>query len=74
MDGTKVVGNITAGVPSPTLGVGIGYARFHYQDEWVGRKMVLRLPDGACHSCDIVKLPFFDRERHIVRGIDRKIP
>jgi glycine cleavage system aminomethyltransferase T len=74
IDGTKVVGNITAGVPSPTLGIGIGYARFHYQDEWVGRKMVLRLPDGTSYSCDIVELPFFDKERQIVRGIDRKIP
>jgi aminomethyltransferase len=74
IDGTKVVGNITAGVPSPTLGIGIGYARFHYQDEWVGRQMVLRLPDGTSYSCDIVELPFFDKERQIVRGIDRKIP
>ena len=74
IDGTKVVGNITAGVPSPTLGIGIGYARFHYQDEWVGRKMVLRLPDGTSYPCDIVELPFFDKERHIVRGLDRKIP
>ena len=74
MDGTKVVGNITAGVPSPTLGVGIGYARFHYQDNWVGREMVLRLTDGASYPCNIVELPFFDKERQIVRGLDRNIP
>jgi len=74
IDGDSVVGQITAGVPSPTLGMGIGYVRFHYQDEWVGRKLILRLPSGECHSCAIVDLPFFDKERHIVRGLDRKIP
>ena len=25
-------------------------------------------------SCDIVDLPFFDKEKAIVKGIDRKIP
>lgn len=72
--GEKIVGNITAGVPSPTLGVGIGYVRFNNPGEWVGQAMTLWLPDGSMHACDIVEIPFFDREHRIVRGLDKKIP
>ena len=68
------VGHITAGVPSPTLGLGIGYARFFKPGEWPGRTLVLKLPDGSQHSCTIVETPFFDKDYHIVRGINRSIP
>ncbi len=74
LDGQVVVGHITAGVPSPTLGLGIGYARFAEPGEWVCRTMALRLPDGSTHACNIVDLPFFDKEHKIVRGLDRTIP
>ncbi len=74
LDGEAVVGYITAGVPSPTLGLGIGYARFAEPGDWVGRTMALRLPDGSTHACKIVDLPFFDKEHKIVRGLDRTIP
>jgi len=74
LDADRVVGGITAGVPSPTLGLGIGYARFNTPGEWVGRPMKLRLPDGSVHDCDIVDVPFFDKEHRIVRGLDRDIP
>ena len=74
LDGQVVVGHITAGVPSPTLGLGIGYARFAKPGDWVCRTMALRLPDGSTHACEIVDLPFFDKEHKIVRGLDRTIP
>ncbi len=74
LDAGTEVGQITAGVPSPTLGLGIGYARFHAPGDWVGRKMTLRLPDGSLHDCDIVETPFYDRDHRIVRGLDRTIP
>ena len=74
IDNGAVVGHITAGVPSPTLGLGVGYARFAAPGDWVGREMELRLPDGSTHVSNIVNLPFFDKERKIVRGIDRTIP
>ena len=74
IDNGTVVGHITAGVPSPTLGLGVGYARFAAPGDWVGREMELRLPDGSTHVSNIVDLPFFDKERKIVRGIDRTIP
>ena len=70
----KLVGHITAGVPSPTLQIGIGYVRFYKPNDWPGRKLIIRLPNGSSHEGDIVELPFFDREKKIVRGINRKIP
>ncbi len=74
LDDQVVVGHITAGVPSPTLGLGIGYARFAEPGDWVCRTMALRLPDGSTHACEIVDLPFFDKEHKIVRGLDHTIP
>ena len=74
LDGEEVVGYITAGVPSPTLQLGIGYVRFYKPDDWPGRKVTLKLPNGDSHQANIVKLPFYDHEKKIVKGIDRTIP
>lgn len=70
----KVAGRITAGVPSPTLGVGIGYVRFFEPGDWIGSASKIELSDGMMCPCDIVELPFFDRKKEIVKGINRKIP
>ena len=70
----REVGYITAGVPSPTLGLGIGYARFFEPDEWLGTEVILRLPNKSSHRASIVGLPFFDKEKAIVRGLNRSIP
>lgn len=74
LDGENQVGHITAGVSSPTLGLGIGYACFHTPGEWKAHSLTLQLSDGSRHACQIVEIPFFDREHKIVRGIDRAIP
>lgn len=74
LDGDTVVGRITAGIPSPTLGLGIGYVHFRSPGDWVGRVLKMRLPDGSVHDGQVVDVPFFDREKKIVRGIDRTIP
>ena len=74
LDGDKIVGHITAGVPSPTLKLGIGYVRFYKPDDWPGRKLILELVNGDKHSCDIVNLPFFDHDKKIAKGLDRSIP
>ena len=74
MEGIKQVGRVTQGRPSPTLGMGIGYVRFFTPGDWSGRELTLRLPNGTTNDCQIVELPFFDRERRIVRGLDRTIP
>jgi len=70
----NIVGHITAGVQSPTLQLGIGFVRFYKPENWPGRDLTIQLPDGSTHKANVVKLPFFDREKNIVRGIDRKIP
>ncbi len=74
LDQGNEVGYVTAGVPSPTLDCGIGYVRFNAAADWVGRTLELKPADGQTHACDIVDLPFFDRDKNIVRGIDRTIP
>ena len=73
-DGGTIVGRVTAGVPSPTLCLGVGYVRFSAPGEWIGRTLSMRLPDGSMHEVHIVDLPFFDREKKIARGVDRSIP
>ena len=74
LDAQRPVATLSAGVASPTLGCGIGYARFREPGEWSGRELRIRLPDGKVHPCTVVDLPFFDRDKLIVRGLDRTIP
>ena len=73
-DGGTEVGRITAGIPSPTLGLGIGYVHFNAPGDWVGRTLAMRLPNGSLHDVQIVQPPFFDLDKKIVRGLDRSIP
>ncbi len=68
LDGDTVVDQMTAGVDSPTLKCGLGCARFDEPDDWAGRSLRIRLPGGAEHPCEIVDLPFFDRDKRLVRG------
>lgn len=70
----KIVGYVTAGVPSPTLQIGIGYVRFYEPDSWIGQDLLLELPDGDFYEAKVVNLPFIDLEKKIVRGLDRSIP
>ncbi len=74
LEKNKIVGHITAGIPSPTLKLGIGYVRFHEPKDWPGRELILELPNGQRYSCNVVNLPFFDHDKKIVKGIDRTIP
>jgi aminomethyltransferase len=70
----QIVGYVTAGVPSPTLQIGIGYVRFYEPDSWVGQDLLLELPGGYFYEAKVVNLPFIDLEKKIVRGLDRTIP
>ena len=74
LDGDNIIGHITAGVQSPTLQLGIGYVRFYKPENWPGRELIIKLPNGSTHKANIVNLPFFDREKNIVKGKDRTIP
>ena len=70
----ETVGQLTAGIDSPTLGCGVGYIIFNEPGDWDGRQLTIRLPDGKVLPCEIVSLPFFDPEKLIVKGLDRTIP
>ena len=74
LDSDKIVGTLTAGVDSPTLGCGIGYAVFSKAGDWQGRELSVRLADDKVYPCAVVSLPFFDPDKLIVRGQDRTIP
>jgi len=66
------VGYITAGVNSPTLKCGIGYVRFSEKGEWIGKKLNIKFRDGSISSGEVVELPFFDREKLLLKGIKDK--
>ena len=70
----KQVGYITAGVPSPTLQQGIGYVRFYEPNDYMNKEIEIILPDNSSHTGVVVDLPFYDKEKKIVKGIDRSIP
>ena len=68
------VGYITAGVPSPTLQQGIGYVRFYEPNDYMNKEIEIILTDNSSHTGVVVDLPFYDKEKKIVKGIDRSIP
>jgi aminomethyltransferase len=74
LDGSRVVGRVTAGAQSPYLKSGIGYVRFNEPAEWAGRTLTLKRATAEAHSCEIVDLPFYDKDKRIPRGIDKTIP
>jgi aminomethyltransferase len=74
VDGARVVGRVTAGAQSPCLNTGIGYVRFNEPANWAGRTLNLKRATGESHSCDIVELPFYDKDKRIPRGIDKATP
>lgn len=63
------VGHITAATWSPSLGCGIGYARFEEAADWLGRSLSLETDDGDVAPCTVVALPFLDAEKRIPREI-----
>ncbi len=62
----RTVGRVTVGDRSPTLEVGIGYARFDAPVDggWLGRTVTVR---GAFPG-EIVPLPFLDPKKRLPRG------
>lgn len=73
-DGNQIVGRVTAGAWSPFLECGIGYVRFNEPGEWAGRALSVQMGESDNHPCEIVELPFYDREKRIARGLDKTIP
>jgi glycine cleavage system aminomethyltransferase T len=74
LDGDQFVGRVTVGAWSPFLECGIGYVRFDEPGEWVGRALSVKMQDGQTQPCEIIELPFYDKEKLIARGLDKSIP
>jgi len=71
-DGQQV-GHTRSSCWSPTLEMGIGYVVFDRPADagqtWVGRHLTVRDVDGVDQPCEIVTLPFFDKEKRLPRGL-----
>ena len=67
-DGDDPVGFVTTGAQSPYLDTGIGYVRFDHEGSWSGKSLSMRSGTYGNASCEIVDLPFHDREKAIPRG------
>ena len=68
------IGAMTAGAWSPYLDHGIGYVRLTPGCDRPKTPVSLIDRDGNCHAAEIVGLPFYDADRRIPRGLDRRIP
>jgi aminomethyltransferase len=74
LHGQEVVGHVTAGAWSPYLDTGVGYARFNAPGNWAGRKLKVKSADNRTLGCEIIDLPFYDKEKLIPRGLSKDIP
>jgi aminomethyltransferase len=72
-DGTRV-GHVTASTWSPTLDCGVAYVRFDEPSDWIGKTLTVVTEDGTTADCEVVTLPFYDKEKKIPRGLDKTIP
>ncbi|MGB1311591.1 MAG: aminomethyltransferase family protein [Leucothrix sp.] len=66
------VGHIRVGDWSPTLEKSIAYVLFDEvateASPWVGKTLTLRDAEGQDFDCEVVRLPFYDKEKRIPRG------
>ena len=68
-DDKRQVGIITTGAWSPFLDLGIGYVRFNQEAEWPGKMLYLK-PEGPNNAtCEIVDLPFYDKDKRLPRDL-----
>ena len=70
----KSVGYLPASTWSPTLKKFIAYVRFNYSDNWTKEKVKATSQDDNLVECEVVELPFYDKDKLIPRGKDTTIP
>ena len=62
---------------SPTLESSVGYVVFDQGlsngETWVGKTLTIEDAAGDEHDCEIVTLPFFDKEKKIPRGLSPEL-
>ena len=70
----KSVGYLPASTWSPTLKKFVAYVRFNYSDNWTKEKVTVITQEDSRVECEVVELPFYDKEKAIPRGNDTSIP
>ena len=70
----KSVGYLPASTWSPTLKKFIAYVRFKFSDDWTKEKVKAISQDDSHVECEVVELPFYDKDKLIPRGKDTAIP
>lgn len=63
------IGTVTAGVWSPALEAGIGYARLNRRANWLGMEVTLCPESGLSSDAQFVSMPFVDPEKRLPRTL-----
>jgi len=71
---TQKVGYLSACTWSPTLNKFVGYVRFDHANNWKEHEVKVENVNGNLLECEIVDLPFYDKEKLIPKGLDKNIP
>ena len=64
------IGNITCGAYSPFLLKGVGYVYFKDSIEEINSTVQIECIDGSLQDAVVVKLPMYDEEKKIPRGLE----
>ena len=70
----EIIGYLPASTWSPTLKKYIGYVRFNYSSKWTDFKVRAESLDDGFIDCEVVELPFYDKDKLIPRGKVTTIP
>ena len=70
----KEIGKITSSTWSPYQVCGVGIVHFNNDENGPGDIVDVKCTDGKLHKGQICKLPMYDEQGKIVRGLDRNIP
>jgi glycine cleavage system aminomethyltransferase T len=68
------IGKITSSTWSPYQVCGVGIVHLNNNENGPGDIVDVKCTDGKLHKGQICKLPMYDEQGKIVRGIDRNIP
>ncbi len=70
----KEIGKITSSTWSPYQVCGVGIVHLNNNENGPGDIVDVKCTDGKLHKGQICKLPMYDEQGEIVRGINRNIP
>ena len=68
------IGKVTSSTQSPYQVCGVGIVLLDNSDEGPGTIVDVECVDGIIHKAELCKLPMYDPDGKIVRGINKKIP